>query len=70
MEIVNQVLTILENGDWYSLEELNNYIYTISKSQIECVLDFLFRYNFLEKNYTTGEFRLIPKLVSLIELEK
>jgi uncharacterized protein YfbU (UPF0304 family) len=70
MKIVNEVITILENGNWYSLEELNNYIINMPKSQIEAVLDFLFKYNFLEKNYCTGEFRLIPKMVALISLEK
>lgn len=69
MELINQIMTILENGNWYSFEDLNHYFF-IPQSQIKIVLDFLFDYNFLEKNYLTGKFRLIPNLVSLIELKK
>ena len=66
MEKINEVITILENGDWHSLEDLYNYYSFMPQSQIESILDFLYKYNFLEKNYNTGKFRLIPKLVSLL----
>ena len=66
MGIINQVITLLENGNWYSFEELNRNYNFMSSSQIVSILDFLFEYHFLEKNYNTGKFRLNPKLVEVL----
>ncbi|MEJ2242106.1 MAG: hypothetical protein P8Y18_08190 [Candidatus Bathyarchaeota archaeon] len=69
MGIINQVITILENGNWFTFEELTNNYYFTSPSQIIAVLDFLIEYDLLEKNYNTGKFRLVPKFVSLMKLK-
>ena len=58
MGIINQVIALLENGNWYSFEELNRNYYFMSSSQIVSILDFLFEYHFLEKNYNTGQLKI------------
>jgi len=64
LEIVNQVISFLENGEWYSFDELNRCC-SLPDFQIRAVLYFLSQYDFLENNYFSRTFRLSPKFASL-----
>ena len=69
MNAINQVISVFENSEWRSFEDLTQHC-SLPECQIKTVLNFLNQYDFLETNPSDGTFRLIPKLVALLRLDE
>ena len=67
MGIVEQIAYLLKSKEWKNIEDIECSC-SMPRDIIEDVLDFLYEYNFLEKNEMTSTFRLIPKLANLLEV--
>jgi len=66
---VNQIVSLLENGEWHSFEDLR-YNCSLPEWKIEAVLNFLNRFEFLQKNNIEQTFRLSPELASFFSRVK
>jgi DNA-binding IclR family transcriptional regulator len=66
---IEQVAYLLGKKELKSIENITRHC-TLTTSEIKDALDFLYQYSLLERNNNTNTFRLNPKLVELLELEK
>ena len=64
MDNVNQIMYILESGQWFTYKTLKSKC-KIAEKNLNLILNFLLKYRFLEKNYNNQEFRLNPALSNL-----
>ena len=64
MDNVNQIINILESEQWISFKTLKSKC-KIPEKNVNLVLNFLFKYGFLEKNNHNQKFRLNPALSNL-----
>ena len=65
MQIINEVMSLLESGNWLNLEEIMSKC-SSPQCNIEKVLDFLKQFDFLQVNDKQQVFRLEPKVTNFL----
>lgn len=66
MNATSEVMALLETGHWFSFEDLASKC-SFPKCQVELVLNFLTKFEFVQKDEIKNFFRLSPRMKKLIK---
>jgi uncharacterized protein YfbU (UPF0304 family) len=72
MQVFDEILDIIKDGDWHNFEELSAKATQLNENQLEFILSFMQQYDFIKRerkrwSLCTRRVKLNPMMVTFLE---